>query len=326
MPATHGSPLGRRCARSPLRDRPAASPGILTPDGPPGTVDRVTAPRGLTSLTGLRPGDHVCWTFADDADLAEAVVSYLDEGRRRDEQLLLVGASRPALLTACAGLPDRDELLAGGQLDLQITGEAYAGGSGLLPVKQVERYRAAVQGALGSGRTGLRVVADVTALIRNGRSGRRRLHAYEQLADVLMGAVPMTAVCLYDESVGAEELGPVAVLHPLQHLGDRQPQAHLSGRGPRLSLHGEVDLTEAEHVRTALVDVAGDGSGDGSGTGPGELVLDLSDLDFLDVAGGRALYGAQRDLAARGIRLRLAEAPGHVRRCLELFDLAVEPT
>ncbi|WP_106277406.1 MEDS domain-containing protein [Geodermatophilus tzadiensis] len=277
----------------------------------------MTAPRGLTSPTGLRPGDHVCWTFADDADLAEAVVSYLDEGRRRDEQLLLIGASRPALLTACAALPDRDELLAGGRLDLQTTGDAYAGGSGLAPLEQVERYRAAVQEALGSGRTGLRVAADVTALIRDGRSGRRRLHAYEQLADVLMGAVPMTAVCLYDESVGAEELGPVAVLHPLQHLGDRQPQTHLSGRGPRLSLHGEVDLTEAEHVRTALVDVAGDGSG--------ELVLDLSDLDFLDVAGGRALYGARRDLAARGIRLRLAGAPRHVRRCLGLFDLAVEP-
>jgi DcmR-like sensory protein len=102
------------------------------------------------------------------------VVSYPGEGQLWDEQLLLAGASRSALLSAYAGLPDRDELLAGGQLDPQTIGDAYAGGSGLLPVEQVQCYRVAVQGALGSGRTGLRVVADATALIRDGRIGRRR--------------------------------------------------------------------------------------------------------------------------------------------------------
>ncbi|MGY1794309.1 MEDS domain-containing protein [Geodermatophilus sp. SYSU D00525] len=276
----------------------------------------MTVPRGLDGPTGLRPGDHACWSFGGPADLAAAVVPFLEEGRRRDEQLVLVGPSRPTLLAAVSGLPHRDELLADGRLDVQVTGDSYTSAGGLAPAEQAQHYRAATQEALAGGRTGLRVAADVTELIRGGRSGRRLLHAYEQLADEVMGAVPMTALCLYDASVGLEALAPVAVLHPLQHLGDRQPLAHLSGRGPRLSLHGEVDLTEAAHVATALVDVAGDT--------PGELVLDLTDLDFLDVAGARALAGAAQELSARGIDLQPVGARRNVRRCLELFDLAPE--
>lgn len=274
----------------------------------------MTGPRGLTAPTGLRPGDHVCWAFADEADLASAVVPYLEEGRRRGEQLLLVGTSAEALRAATAGLPDHGELLASGQLELQTLGDAYAAGAGLHPAGQVERYRAEVRAALDGGRTGLRVAADVTALLRAGRPGRRLLHVYEQLADVLVAAVPMTALCLYDASVGADALGPVAVLHPVQHLGDRPPLAHLSGRGPRPALSGEVDLTEAANVTTALVDVAGDG--------PGALELDLAGLEFLDVAGGRALWSARRALAGRGIDLRLVAPSRSVRRCLDLFDLA----
>ena len=68
----------------------------------------MTVLRQLEAPTGLRPGDHVCWTFTDDADFSAVVLPYLDEGRRLAEQLLLTGASRPALLHALAPLPERD--------------------------------------------------------------------------------------------------------------------------------------------------------------------------------------------------------------------------
>jgi hypothetical protein len=51
-------------------------------------------------------------------------------------------------------------------------------------------------------------------------------------------------------------LGPLAVLHPVQHVGEQQPLAHLSGRGARLSLHGEVADRLADDVFTALFDLA----------------------------------------------------------------------
>jgi anti-anti-sigma factor len=292
---------------------PGTSGVLLTPGSRASSFAGVTVPQGLDAVDQLGPGDHACRSFTGAVDLAAAVVPFLDEGRRRDEQLLFVGPTRPALLAAVSALPHRDELLADGRLDLQVTRDSYSAGAALVPREQVERYRLATQAALDAGRTGLRVAADVTELLRLGRSGRRLLLAYEQLADELMGTVPMTALCLYDASVGPDALGPVAVLHPLQSLGDRPALAHLSGRGPVLSLHGEVDLTEAAYVATALVDVAGEV--------PGEVVLDLSDLAFLDVAGARALAGAARELAGRGTSLRLTGASHGVRRCLDLFGL-----
>jgi hypothetical protein len=116
----------------------------------------VTALRRLDAPTGLRPGDHVCWTLADTSDFSAVVLPHLEEGRRLGDHLLLIGASRPPLVQASASLPERDEILARGQLEVR---------------------------------------------------------------------------------------------------GDRDPLAHLSGRGPWLSLHGEVDVTQADCVLRALLDI-----------------------------------------------------------------------
>ncbi|RFU21647.1 MEDS domain-containing protein [Geodermatophilus marinus] len=295
--------------------------------------------RRLDAPTDLRPGDHVCWTFSGAAGLAAAVLPYLDEGRRLGEQLLLVGRSRPALEEAVSALPGRADLLAGGQLVVRTTDEAYAAARGEDPAAQVEVYRREVEQALDRGRTGLRVAADATGLAGGGAAEHRRWHRYERLADELMGAVPMTALCLYDAALGRDVLGPLALLHPGGHRGAREPLVHLSGRGPRLSLHGEVDVTQVDDLVRALVDVAGAAPGEGyppEGSrrdgprrdGPRrEVVLDLSDLDFLDVAGARGLVTAGRRLAEAGTGLRLVGARRLVRRCLELFDggVPVEP-
>jgi anti-anti-sigma factor len=278
----------------------------------------VSALRRLDAPTGLRPGDHVCWTFADAADFTATVLPFLEEGRRLGEHLLLVGASRPELLSALAPLPGRDELLASGQLEVRSIAEVYASGRQPSPAEQVTAYRSLVDAALARGRTGVRVAADVTPLVRGGVDGRRQLHVYEQLADALMGTVAMTALCLYEASLGAEVLGPVTLLHPDQHSGEEEPLAHLSGRGPSLSLHGEVDVTQADGLSRALVDVA-------CGT-PGEVVLDLSDLRFLDVAGARALARATQVLRGADVHLRLVRAPWVAARCLGLFGLHGEET
>ncbi len=276
----------------------------------------MTVPRRLAAPTGLRPGDHVCWTFADARDFSASVRPYLDEGRRLGEQLLLMGASRPALLQALVSLPQRDEMLACGQLEVRVPAEMSDAGRELDPVAQVEGFRREVDAALDRSRPGLRVAADVTVLARREPHERRRLHVFERLADAMIDTVPMTALCLYDASLGKDVLGPLTVLHPGQHDGEREPLAHLSGRGPWLSLHGEVDVTEADGMLRALIDIAGDA--------PGEVVLDLADLEFLDVAAARMLSTATRLLAEVGVHLRVVRARGLVGRCLDLFDLAAE--
>ena len=277
----------------------------------------MTAVRQLDVTTGLSPGDHVCWTFADAADFSAAVLPYLDEGRRLGEHLLLIGESRPALLDALAPLPGRDEMLASGQLEVRAAAEVCDLDLGLDPVAQVEALRTWVDAALERGRTGLRVAADGTVVARRGPEERRGLLLYERLADTMIGTVAVTGLCLYDASLGEDVLGPIAVLHPGQHCGDQEPLAHLSGRGAWLSLHGEVDGTRAPDLFRALVDVAREA--------PGEVVLDLADLEFLDVAGARMLARAAELLAEVGVEVRMVRARRLVSRCLELFDLAEGP-
>jgi anti-anti-sigma factor len=274
----------------------------------------VTALRQLASPTGLRAGDHVFWTFDDPSDFSAAVLPYLDEGRRLGEQLLLIGTSRAALLDALAPLPERDAMLAGGQLEVRCVTDVVDPARGLEPVERVESLRSEVAAALRRGRTGLRVAVDVTALAQRGSVERRQLHVYERLADEMTATVALTALCLSDSSLDDDVLRPLAVLHPDQHHGERETLGCLCGRGPWLSLRGEVDFSLADAVLRALVDLARGA--------PGEVVLDLADLEFLDVAGARMLASAVRLLGEVGVELRMVRAQRLVGRCLELFDLA----
>jgi len=276
----------------------------------------VTILRRLDAPTGLRPGDHVCWTFDGTGDFSTSVRPYLDEGRRRGEQLLLIGPSRSALLEALVSLPERDELLASGQLAVRVPAEMFDSSAELDSVARVQALCREVNAALDRGRCALRIAADVTVLARGEPHERRQLHLFERLADAMIATVPMTALCLYDAALPEDVLRPLVLLHPDQHDGEREPLAYLSGRGPWLSLHGEVDATEADGLFRALVDVAS--------AAPGEVVLDLAELEFLDVSGARMLATATRLLAEVGVQLRMVRARRLVGHCLGLFDVAAE--
>jgi anti-sigma B factor antagonist len=73
---------------------------------------------------------------------------------------------------------------------------------------------------------------------------------------------------------------------------------------------GEIDLATASSFRTALIDAVADRAGD--------LVVDLSDVTFMDSTGLGALVSARRRLALRGASLRLVGPAGGVRRILDI--------
>lgn len=294
--------LAVRCGPAPLAGVPA---------------DRRRRPARLRQWeapSGLRHGDHVCWTFDGAAEFSAAVTAFLDEGRRRGDQLILAGDSETDLLDALAELPERDSMLADGRLQIRPSAGLYGGDRGLDPVGQVQAFRGELAAALGRGRSGLRVAADITDLARGGLESRRQLHVYERLCDTLIGSSAITGMCLYDAALGAEVLGPLTVLHPVQHHGDQQPLAHLSGRGDRLALHGEIADRLADDVFAALFDLAC--------AAPGEVEVDLADLDFLDRVGARTLARTVRLLGEVGVQLRLVGPQPIVARVLHLEDLA----
>lgn len=77
---------------------------------------------------------------------------------------------------------------------------------------------------------------------------------------------------------------------------------------------GEIDLSNAERIGTALTDAIQNDLL--------ALVLDLSDLDYLDSAGIRLIYRLQENLRARGQAFRLVIPNGSpVKYALRLAGL-----
>lgn len=77
-----------------------------------------------------------------------------------------------------------------------------------------------------------------------------------------------------------------------------------------LSLTGELDLTSAPIFERELRAA--------ESANPGQLVIDLSGLEFMDSTGLRALLLARERAGGNGHRLKLRRGPRQVQRVLEL--------
>lgn len=80
-----------------------------------------------------------------------------------------------------------------------------------------------------------------------------------------------------------------------------------------IHLHGEIDLAVAPALGTELVEQAGLLTGD--------VVLDCSDLSFIDSTGLKALLLVQQALAADGRALELRNVSEACRRPIEICGL-----
>ncbi|TDD80196.1 anti-sigma factor antagonist [Actinomadura darangshiensis] len=83
---------------------------------------------------------------------------------------------------------------------------------------------------------------------------------------------------------------------------------------PRLRMSGEIDVSNAPDVAQALR-AAGDRL-------PGDLHVDLSGLEFMDVAGLRAFAKAARDLDAGSRLLVLHSVSPHIDRLFGMIGWA----
>jgi anti-sigma B factor antagonist len=84
-------------------------------------------------------------------------------------------------------------------------------------------------------------------------------------------------------------------------------------RTATVGLHGEVDVLTVDQVRVALTEALT--------ADPREIVVDLSDLSFIDSTGlGALVFGFQRARDA-GVRFRLAHPSTAVRQILMLSGL-----
>lgn len=269
-------------------------------------------PTAVSHPVGRSRGDHLCWGYADYDRFRHTAAAFLEEGRRAGEQLLFVGeGSVPSLLDDLAPWSARDEVLGAGQLTVQSLAEVYASMADLDVEGQVAAFRAMCRSALSAGYAGLRVAADVTPLTASARDWDR-FAAYELSVDEMMSTHPATALCGWQEGQ-ADRPGALSALHPYQHRESGPVAFSVRRRGLVLHLTGEVDASVADDL-AAVLRAAG-----WPGTRP--VQVDLSELDFIDVAGTREL-ARFCDTAPGGVRL--VGALDGVSRCLDLFGLPVD--
>lgn len=78
-------------------------------------------------------------------------------------------------------------------------------------------------------------------------------------------------------------------------------------------LHGSLDLATAPSLRAALIEAANEGKHD--------IIVDLTELEFLDSTGLGALIGAHRRALENGGRVRLIVRDGPIQRLLNITGL-----
>lgn len=256
--------------------------------------------------------DHLCWVHDDDAAFGSAVRAFLAGGLARGDRLLCVGERAISALDGAEGvLGDVAGLRADGVLETMTVAQAYAATGALAADRQRTFYEAATRRARADGYRGLRVVAEVTELASDP-GVVDELVRWEHAADAFIASGSgMSAMCAYRSDLPAGTLGDALAAHPTGHAPDHLSPWRLFFDDGALALAGSVDTFTADRLAALL-----------AGTPTGErAVLDLGDLDFVDVAGCRALAGWAAALRERGVELEIRDASRLTQRVWHLLDL-----
>jgi anti-anti-sigma factor len=276
-------------------------------------VTRVRAHGLLSELPGAEATDHICWVYDDDDAFDAAVREFLAGGLARGERLLCVGERVIDSLTGdTAPLEGVEALIAGGRLMTLTLAEAYDATGTFVPERQLAFYDEATRRAISDGYRGLRVVAEVSSLAADP-ARRSDLIRWEHLADEFVAHGPgFSAMCAYRGDLPREALADVVAVHPLVHAPESVLSFRLFFDDHRIVLAGSVDTFSADRLACVLAS---------SPLDPDAAVLDLSPLEFLDVAGCRALARWARALRARSVPLEVVGASPLVRRMWQLLGL-----
>jgi hypothetical protein len=146
----------------------------------------------LNRIAGLQTGDHVCWSYASDAEHRQVLTTYFAEGIARGERVVYLAGDAAAARVMDAlrdGGQPVDRLLATGPLVVKAAEEAYTPGGVFDPDALLDLLRTWVEEAAQKGWTGVRGAGEVAWLL--GRPDvEGRWGGYELRVDVLASRQP----------------------------------------------------------------------------------------------------------------------------------------
>lgn len=265
----------------------------------------------VDSTSGLGPGSHVCWSFDEPGEFADAAVEFLAEGQRLGERLVYVGSEPVEEQRERLGpLGDVGSLIDRGALHLIDLGSVYPPGEPVDVDAQVTLYETMAEAARADGHTGVRVASQATDFVADPDAWATRLR-WESAADRILEANGITALCGYRrDALSTAMLEDLAAVHPLANANREAAAFHLFGAGDGLALAGEVDFFASEAL-DRLLDLTHLG---------GHLSLDLEPLRFIDHHGLEVLAAHSRRCRANG-GCSIHNPPDALSRLCDLLEV-----
>jgi anti-anti-sigma regulatory factor len=274
-----------------------------------GTVD---------TTRGLGPHDHVCWAYGDVAEFRTHAGQFLTDGLALKQRVCYIGnGTVDALSAELCEVDGMERALYEGAAQVASVQDVYASGTVIEPAAQVAAYAAATDEALAAGFSGLRVAADATVLVQDAAQVEA-FARYEHLVDHYMATMPFAALCAYDRAeLGRQTVAQVACMHPAVNHGTTAFRLYgCAARTCSAVLAGELDISSADLFPLALRRAD-------PRPRDGEIVLDASDVGFIDHRSLLVLaaHARERDLS---VVLRTAHStPARIVRVLDLTDVRV---
>jgi anti-anti-sigma factor len=277
----------------------------------------------LTSsiASAVRPGEHACARLGRTEDHQALAIAFMRHGLDAGHRVMCLGESGfcQGLMEALQAVDPRGEpARADGQLVLRSALEAYVPDGAFDVDRMIELIRDEHAAALRDGCAALSVTGDM-AWAFGGAPGADRLVEYEERLNAEAHET-LLLLCRYDHGnlalndacdgdlVAHHGVDISPELAALARTGNLAAARTGGGSETQLRLAGDLDYTAAEALSPVL-----------SAHFHGALIVDLRDLEFVDVAGMRALRGRKSQ------PLRITAASPSVERLLALMGWDTDP-
>ena len=267
---------------------------------------------GMTVAVGPEVGwaPHTLLIHRDESHRRASVGAWVQRGLQRGERIFYATVAGDTHLGVdlSPGGVDVPRAVRDGQLTFVPSEEFFPGAQQATLVRR----------ALAEGYPGVRLSARADPAIRE--VGAEQFQVIDQVMDELCATLPVSVLCQYD-AVAATGTADAAGLTTAvdNHLEAFQDgQMRVQHRGDRVSVGGEVDLVSADVLAHALRRMYRPGHSS-------EMVLDLADMAFVDVAGCRALVTGTEALRDDGGRVFLRGISVHVGKVMALLGIDRQP-
>lgn len=149
---------------------------------------------GVLADLGLDPGDHVCGFYNGSSIRDELTAAWVSDGVAAGQKCVCFVDSTASLLGRLA-----DDLGTGGygRVEFCDADAAYAPGGRFCKDAMLRRLEDSVTGAMGEGYAQVRLLGDMSWVIRSGVD-TKTVFAYEAEVNEFCPRYPQFVLCLYD--------------------------------------------------------------------------------------------------------------------------------